>query len=141
MCEEIFEIVKKLDLSKVEVRMALQCAPVILGIKNCNLLTISSDDEGLINDILQGTDMEYYRLCQLGTKSIFLLFRSEEFVYRDMLLEVQKRYSDYIKYGTDFPHEIGILLGYPKEDIVFYRTAKNDYRFKEIYVVRKSWQS
>ena len=117
MCREIFEIVKKMDLSKIETRLALQCAPVILGIKTSNLLTVSPEDEALVNDILKGTTMEYYRLCQLVDRSIFLLFRSEEFVFQDMLLEVQKRYHAYIKYGAEFPHEIGILLGYPKEDV------------------------
>lgn len=117
MCEEILRIVKKMDLSNIEVRLALQCAPLIVGIKVSNLFTISSDEGELVSQILNGTGIEYYRLCQHGARSTYLLFRREEFVFRDILSGIQEQYVDYIKYGAEFPHEIGIVLGYPKEDV------------------------
>ena len=138
MCKEVFEIVKQMDLSKVETRLALQCAPVILGIKISNLLIVSSMDEALVGRILDGTQIDFYCLSQQDKKTIYLLFRSMEFEaylsnpnvqgilrrfgYQDLsfsaiLQTFHNRYVTYVKNGKDFPHEMGLLLGYPTEDV------------------------
>lgn len=138
MCPEVFEIVQKMDLSKVETRLALQCAPVITGIKMSNLLTASSVDEKRIYEILKETEIQYYCLYRQGKKTTYLLFRLTEFVaylhnpnvqhvlkqagYHDLtfggVLKIfQNRYISYMRYRKDFPHEMGLLLGYPTEDV------------------------
>lgn len=138
MCPEVFEIVQKMDLSKVETRLALQCASVITGIKMSNLLTASSVDEKRIYEIFKGTEIQYYCLYRQEEKTTYLLFRITEFVaylqkpnvqhvleqagYHDLtivgVLKIfQSRYISYMRYRKGFPHEMGLLLGYPIEDV------------------------
>lgn len=138
MCPEVFEIVQKMDISSVETRLALQCAPVITGIKPANLLIVSSGDELTINRILKDTSLHYYRLFPQDNKTIYLLFEHSLFMmylykpkvqhmfqaygYGDLTLNgiletFQCRYETYRRNGGDFPHEIGLLLGYPIEDV------------------------
>ena len=75
MCQEVFEIVQTMDLSQVEAKMALQCAPIITGIKMSNLLIVSSSDEDAVRIILKRTGIIYYRLLRQNDKTTFLLFR------------------------------------------------------------------
>lgn len=138
MCQEVFDIVKDMDLSNVETRLALQCAPVITGIKLSNLLTITHEDEELLDEILKDIQIQYYCLQRQEKKTIYLLYRASELVvylqedkvqnvlrqmgYKDLsimgiLALLQNRYVSYMKYRKEFPHELGILLGYPIEDV------------------------
>ena len=138
MCNEVFKIVQTMDLSQVEIKMALQCAPVITGIKISNLLIVSSHDEEAVRIILRKTGLVYYRLLRQDNKTTFLIFRiyqlaaylQEPEVYRilkangyedlslgGILRTFQCRYETYMNHGEGFPHEIGLLLGYPIEDV------------------------
>lgn len=138
MCKEVFEIVQKMDLSKVETRLALQCAPVIMGIKLSNLLIILSKDEKEVSRIFEGTGLIHYRLLRQKDRTIYLLFQKSkmdghlkkkqvrqllaekgymDFSLAGILRTFQRRYEDYINKKADFPHEMGLLLGYPIEDV------------------------
>ena len=138
MCQEVFEIVQKMDLTKVETKMALQCAPVITGIKISNLLIVASEDEEAVRSILKKTGIIHYRLLRQEGKTTFLLFRTAELAaylqdpnvqyilaengYLDLSLggilrTFQYRYETYMNQGEEFPHEMGLLLGYPIEDV------------------------
>ncbi len=139
MCQEVFKIVQKMDLSCVENKMALQCAPIIKGIKISNLLIVSSCDEYKLRAILKKTGIVHYRLLRQNNKTTFLLFRIphlavhlqdpyvqnllKDYGYSDFTLggilrTFQYRYETYMNQGEGFPHEIGILLGYPIEDVM-----------------------
>jgi hypothetical protein len=139
MSQEIYEIVKGMDLENTETQLALQCAPLITGLKVSNLLIISKGNEKVVKRILNRTGISYYRLIQTRTKTTFLLFRRnelEEFLsdenVRNVLmkagyksLQIDKilrtfslRYEAYIQGDKSFPHEMGLLLGYPVEDVV-----------------------
>ena len=139
MSQEIYEIVKGMDLENIETQLALQCAPLITGLKVSNLLIISKGNEEVVKRILNRTGISYYRLIQARTKTTFLLFRRnelEEFLsdenVRNVLmkagyksLQIDKilrtfslRYEAYIQGDKSFPHEMGLLLGYPVEDVV-----------------------
>lgn len=139
MSQEIYEIVKGMDLENIETQLALQCAPLITGLKVSNLLIISKGNEEVVKRILNRTGISYYRLIQTRTKATFLLFRRnelEEFLsdenVRNVLmkagyksLQIDKilrtfslRYEAYIQGDKSFPHEMGLLLGYPVEDVV-----------------------
>lgn len=139
MSQEIYEIVKGMDLENIETQLALQCAPLITGLKVSNLLIISKGNEEVVKRILNCTGISYYRLIQTRTKTTFLLFRRnelEEFLsdenVRNVLmkagyksLQIDKilrtfslRYEAYIQGDKSFPHEMGLLLGYPVEDVV-----------------------
>ena len=138
MCNEVFQIVQTMDLSQVETKMALQCAPVITGIKISNLLIVSSHDEEAVRIILKRTGLIHYRLLRQDNKTTFLIFRIHQLAsylqepevqrilktngYEDLsfggiLRTFQCRYETYMNHGEGFPHEIGLLLGYPIEDV------------------------
>ena len=139
MCQEVFKIVQTMDLSQVETKMALQCAPVIKGIKISNLLIVSSCDEAAVCVILKRTGLVHYRLLRQDNKTTFLIFRIPRLTaylqdpdvqcilkangYEDLSLggilrTFQYRYQTYMNQGEGFPHEMGLLLGYPIEDVI-----------------------
>jgi len=139
MSQEIYEIVKGMDLENIETQLALQCAPLITGLKVSNLLIIPKGNEEVVKRILNRTGISYYRLIQTRTKTTFLLFRRnelEEFLSDENVknvfiragyksLQIGKilrtfslRYEAYMQGDKSFPHEMGLLLGYPVEDVV-----------------------
>ncbi len=139
MCQEVFKIVQNMDLSQVEAKMALQCAPLIKGIKMSNLLIVSSSDEDAVRVILKKSGIIHYRLLRQDDKTTFLLFRKAQLVsylqgsdvqrilkasgYGDLSLGgilrmFQYRFETHMNQGEGFPHEVGLLLGYPVEDVV-----------------------
>ena len=138
MCQEVFKIVQNMDLSQVEVKLALHCAPVITGIKNANLLMVSSEDEVKVREILKKSGITYYRLLRLEGRTTFLLFHrfklatylQEDDVIRilqahgyvdlsidGILCHFQERFQTHMLGQAGFPHEMGLLLGYPVEDV------------------------
>lgn len=138
MCPEVFEIVQKMDLSNVENRLALQCAPVITGIKMSNLLIAADADTRRVSDILKETGIQFYCLYRQENRCIYFLFHTKsleaylqkkdvrqilsQLGYKDLsatrvIGTFQKRYEFCMQHGKRFPHEIGLLLGYPIEDV------------------------
>lgn len=131
MSQEVFELVQGMDLKSVETQIALQCAPLISGLKMSNLLIVSAEDETLVRMILRKSGISFYRLLKSGEKVTFLLFRREwleaylqqkevraVFVaegYQDYILgnvfrTFQERYKRYMNGGDCFPHEMGVCL-------------------------------
>lgn len=159
MCQEVFKIVQSMDLSRVESKMALQCAPVITGIKISNLLIVSSCDEETVRTFFKKTGMIHYRLLRQNNKTTFLIFRGsqlsmylqdkdvqkilEENGYKDfslggILRTFQYRYETHMNQGEGFPHEIGVLLGYPIEDVVgFIKQKGKNYLYSGYWKVYK----
>ena len=138
MCQEVFEIVQNMDQSHIETKLALQCAPVITGIKMANLLIVSSRDAFKVRRILRKSGITYYRLVQMDDKTTFLLFHRPQLAeylqdpevqrilqadgYDDLSLggifkTFQIRYQTHMQEKVGFPHEMGLLLGYPVEDV------------------------
>lgn len=139
MCKEVFKILQTMDLTQVETKMALQCAPIITGIKISNLLIVSSCDEEAVRIILKRTGIIHYSLLRQENKTTFLIFKITQLTtylqdsnvqhvlkasgYADLSLggilrTFQCRYETYMNRGEGFPHEIGLLLGYPVEDVL-----------------------
>lgn len=159
MCQEVFKIVQSMDLSQVENKIALQCAPVITGIKISNLLIVSSKDEEAVRMILKKTGMIHYRLLRQEDKTTFLLFRKpllayylqdpdvqrilkangyEDLSLGGILRTFQCRFETYMHQGEGFPHEIGLLLGYPVEDVEgFIRHKGKNYLYAGYWKVYK----
>ena len=132
MRQEVFEIVQKMDKDNIRTQMALQCAPLITGLKVANLLIIPSKNEKYVGAILDGTDISYIRLAKSECKTTFFLYREERLtawlmraenrvllteagysgiILSDILQTIQMRYEAYVQKGKAFPHEIGVLLG------------------------------
>lgn len=139
MCQEIFRMALGMDLKSVEMQLALQCAPLITGVRISNLLMIESCNEPALRLVLKRSGISYFKLGQTEGKTAFLLFKRtkleeflqkndsleilkssgyEEFSFGSILLKFKERYTTYItQQGMQFPHEMGLLLGYPAEDV------------------------
>lgn len=138
MSEEIFELAKKCDINSIQTQLALQCAPVISGLKISNLLIIPDKDRCEVRKILLNTGISYFVLLRKSDRTTLLLYNKEklrdylsrseisEFMhnagYNDssmsrLLYEFKLRYEAYMEGEGEFPHEMGILLGYPIEDV------------------------
>lgn len=138
MCQEVFEMVRKMDMKDVELQIALQCAPLITGIKMSNLLIVSLAQESTVHMAFKGSGISYFRLWRTKDKVAFLLFRRnqmEHYLSNRQVLDIlqeagykntafgsilktfQERYQAYLLKKEPFPHEMGLLLGYPVEDV------------------------
>ena len=53
MSTEILEIVQQMDLHNAETQLALQCAPLIAGVKISNLLIVSTGMEDAVKQCLR----------------------------------------------------------------------------------------
>ena len=62
MSQETWEILCGMKTDDVELQLALQCAPLITGLKISNLLTISSDGFCLVEKIISGSFISMYPL-------------------------------------------------------------------------------
>lgn len=52
MSTEILEIVQQMDLHNAETQLALQCAPLIAGVKISNLLVVSTGMEDAVKQCI-----------------------------------------------------------------------------------------
>lgn len=119
-------------------QIAAQCAPLLAGLKPSNLLIIP---EGLREDlqaVLYGTKFAAYCLTEYDGKQVYLLYRASELmVYltersvQELLRElgyeggelyfllrrVSEKYTAHKQEKAAFPHELGLLLGYPVVDV------------------------
>lgn len=125
----------------IEDRVIEHCAPTLAGIKSANLFNYFYTDKAEVIEELAKVNA---LLNQKGVYADALLWRNDSvliFIYRKTMLEKELQNSEaaalLIKYGyegcdvegclahlqerlsryTCFPHEIGIFLGYPIEDV------------------------
>lgn len=138
MSQETWEILCGMRADNVELQLALQCAPLITGLKVSNLLTISPKAFPQVEKIIGGSVLSMYPLLETEEKMAILLYRKERlekylemsqvqkllqeagYISRqleDILPVFCKRYETYAERGKPFPHELGLLLGYPPEDV------------------------
>ena len=162
MTQEVFEIVRGMDLKNIEIQLALQCAPLLTGLKISNLLIVPSDNERLVRMLVRKTGISCYRLLRSKGKITFLLFRRmqlEAFLrkgsaekmlkeqgYKNLTLGgilscFQMRYQAYNDGKLAFPHEMGILLGYPIEDVLgFIKHKGKNYLYSGYWKVYENMQ-
>ncbi|WP_342759115.1 DUF3793 family protein [Kineothrix sedimenti] len=138
MSKEAFNIMQEMDLKDIETQLALQCAPLISGLKISNLLIIRRDKLAELMMILRSTSISSYVLRNSKEKIAILLFNEkkltsylkEERVVKllgemgyhgnslyDILPVFRERYKKYMSDKIQFPHEMGVLMGYPIEDV------------------------
>ena len=131
-----------MDYSRFERKLAMHTAPSLLGIKCASLVSISREEldidgcVGRFNEKVAVKGLKAERLCQCGSRILLLVYRADMLERRlcepcsrevlrscgytdDMgLRECLIRLSHRIESGGDFPHEIGIFLDYPTDDVV-----------------------
>lgn len=138
MCIEVFEDARILGLETLEIQLILQCAPVIAGIKMANLLIIPLAQAQQMYDYFQNSEISVFCLLEEEGKGTFLLYRRkmlepyfgkkevrkiliqagyQNFSFSDILSLFRIRFENCRKKGDEFPHEMGVLLGYPTEDV------------------------
>ena len=122
----------------IEEQMALQCAPLFAGLKLSNLLIIPKALSEELGKRIIRTNFCAYCLSSYGEKKIYLLYRRKELMsyleekevrqllfdlgYTEWSLErlleqVSIQYTKHLAGTAQFPHELGLLLGYPAVDV------------------------
>lgn len=138
MSSETWEIIRKLRGDEIEFQIAFQCAPLITGLKESNLLNIGTMEYPRMKEVFKDSELSVYPLgIHAGRITVFLYhpdrleaFFSKESVqallheigYTDTNLKqvlpvFRAHYQQYLREKKVFPHEMGLLLGYPPEDV------------------------
>lgn len=123
---------------KLGFQVAIQCAPVLKGIKISNLISVEVGTWRRVRRYLQGCRVICVLLYADAQKEVLYLYRYEmlerhlrkkkvrEFLLRygyeafdvaSVLARLRRRYQRYAGAGKEFPHELGVLLEYPVEDV------------------------
>lgn len=119
-------------------QLAAQCAPLLAGLKPSNLFIIPEGLEKTLQEVLMGTKFLAYCLTKYDGKQVYLLYRGNELmVYLtepevqqllrelgyeggelySLLKKVSEKYTAHKQEKAEFPHELGLLLGYPAVDV------------------------
>ena len=138
MSFDIVDIIKEMDVHSIPLQLALQCAPVISGIKISNLLTIPAKSLRELSVVLKKTELSFRILYPGRERLVILIYRDaslREYLAREEVVAFiykcgyetsdiskifpvfVKRYMRYMELKQDFPHELGLFLGYPIEDV------------------------
>lgn len=137
--------------------MVFQCAPTFQKLKPSSLLMICPGDVEVLEDQIEKTDVLGHRLCQGNQRDMWLLYREEELkkilrreenrqFFRTMgyesfslpavLNKVRNRLITHRDGKGEYPHELGILLGYPLEDVEgFIRNKGKNYLYSGYWKV------
>ena len=100
---------------------------------------VAAENEDLVMDLVQGSGITCFCVMRTTKKTAFLLYRKakleayifkpevqqllrklgyEDFSLENVLHSFRKKYQAHMNQGKQFPHEMGLLLGYPVEDVV-----------------------
>lgn len=93
------------DVKKTSIVMAIHCAPLLMGIKAANIITVTARELMIIRQMLVGTGISYYTLKLIPrraskkgrseTKHILYLFRKKELLEYLSREDVKELLSDY----------------------------------------------
>lgn len=135
---EVQKFISRLNSDQIESQLVLQCAPLIVGLRISSLFIIHRHNLGRLYGLLRDSGICYYLLYVTKEKVVILLYRLQRLsVYlrkeevrvfladqgytayqlEDILRVLRQRYQDYYRKQREFPHEMGLLLGYPLEDV------------------------
>lgn len=124
---------------KMALLLAIHCAPILKGSKAANILTVSAGEFARIDEVLRDTNISYRFLKTREDQAILYLYRKEEleayladikiraflmqygytsFALPDLLGHLSERVGLFSNGETEFPHEIGVFLEYPLEDVM-----------------------
>lgn len=138
MSEDVIHIACTRNKNSVEIQIALQCAPLLAGYKTSNMLIVKTADSYRVGQILSESSIMSKIIFQSEKKTIFLLYNEQklneylqcmeikqffylcgyrEFELQSILNSFSERYTAYTKNEIEFPHEMGLILGYPPEDV------------------------
>ena len=119
-------------------RVVTQCAPVLKGVKISNLITMKPGGWHKIRAYLKKSRIICIPLYADAEKEVLFLYRYEQlewhlknrevreflrscgyesFEVASVLVRLRRRYQLYAGISKEFPHELGVLLGYPVGDV------------------------
>ena len=124
--------------TELNLQGARQCAPVLAGIKAANLLILDQVSPLEVLQMMDGTGLSFEYLYSGCSRKVWLVYWMEgmeailekpenrsflkKFGYRKFTCEavlrcLKGRYRAYLNYEKEYPHELGLLLGYPLADV------------------------
>ena len=137
--EAMLSFLKSCDTEgRLGFQVAVQCAPVLKDVKISNLMTAPRGGWQCIRERLKQSQVICVPLYRGEEKEVLFLYRYErleahlkdgrvrcflgncgyeEYGVAAVLKLLRKRYREYAGEGGDFPHELGVLLEYPVEDV------------------------
>ena len=137
--------------------IALTCAPLLAGIKISNLYLARRNDFIEVAEALDGTAISMFVLSENSERTAVFLYepvKLQEYLkrrdvisflkkigyscteIRPVLKRLSERYRSYLSGEEDFPHELGILLGYPLGDVYgFMKNKGKNYIFSGYWKV------
>lgn len=138
MSTETLKYYGKIEKNSLDAQIAVQCAPLITGLKASNLLIIDKSRDFAVKNLFENSRIELYLLYSTNKKNTYILFNRDKleknlfniksmeiiniFSFEntlDEILEVIRiNYGNFMGGNLDFPHELGILLDYPPEDVI-----------------------
>ena len=119
-------------------RVVTQCAPVLKGVKISNPITMKPGGWRKIRAYLKKSRIICIPLYADAEKEVLFLYRYEQlerhlknrevreflrgcgyesFEVASVLVRLRRRYRLYAGISKEFPHELGVLLGYPVGDV------------------------
>lgn len=151
MGKELFDLWSQLDKQQIECQIVMQCAPVLSGEKISNLLSIESRFGDYVEQLFMNSPFSIQWIYGTADKTNYLIYQKEMlqgYLMREDVQTVMKgfgyettqltsilfsfahRYERYRKNGAEFPHEMGVLLGYPLADVTgFLRNKGKNQRY------------
>lgn len=139
MSDEVLGIMKRLDMDAAEIQTSLQCAPILTGIKMSNLLHVKKEQKAEVFRLFEDSPISCHILYEWNDRVSILLYRRaalqrylkqggvqklmESFGYCNMELEeilkiLTVKNQAYVEGHAPYPHEVGLVLGYPPEDVL-----------------------
>ena len=133
-----FELSKVKWEKTMKMQIAMHCAPVLAGVKPSNAVTLNDYDSSELQETIQGTDIQCALIYKDREKCLWLLYREQSvnhylmkkehkeflkkcgytyFQFYDILSTLRKKYQVYKNKKGSFPHELGLILGYPLCDV------------------------
>ncbi len=141
----------------VEMLAARQCAPVLTGIKPANILVVKNRKEEEVQACFAGTGVSCRLIDEEAGRAVWFIYREnkqyeiirtrscggflETLGYagedlEEMLDKMAVRFRAYQAGEGSFPHEMGIFLGYPLEDVKgFIEHEGKDYLYQGYWKV------
>lgn len=145
MSIELIQLVEKMNSKDIETQIALQCAPLISGIKISNILITNKHNAEKVEEIFKDAPFSYRMIYQNNQRITYVVYQKEQLEtyisgmkestllyalgYENIELTVllqrfATRFTEYMHEKgksndkVEFPHEMGLLLGYPVDDVI-----------------------
>ena len=150
MGDLIYVASEKRTFSYIKFMLANSCMPTLLGVKPSCIITVNKKYIGVVEDFYRALDCELQlfscmfemifedeitftlfiyqpvmlkRTLEKKENSKILLHYGYDFKADELENTVHRlklRYEEYKRKRSEFPHELGVLLGYPVDDVIDY---------------------